>query len=53
MQTTVWSVLNMKELRSTRSKDLEVPCKNTFKDKPAFLKRLIKVPVARNLVLGT
>jgi len=35
---------------STRSKGLEIPCQNTFKDKPAFIKhvkRLIKVLVAR------
>jgi len=30
MQNTVQSVLNMKELRSTRSKGLEVPCQNTL-----------------------
>ena len=51
MQSRVQSVLNMKELRSTRSKGLEVPCQNTFRDKPAFIKRLIKVSVARNLFL--
>jgi len=51
MQSTVQNVLNMKELRSTGSKRLEVPCQNTFKDKPAFIKRLIKVLVARNLFL--
>ena len=45
MQSTVQSVLNMKELRSKCSKGLEVPCQNTFKDKPAFIKRLIKVLV--------
>jgi len=45
------SVFNMKELRSIHSKGLEVPCQNTFKDKPAFFKRLIKVLVARNLFL--
>jgi len=28
---------------STRSKGLEIPCQNTFKDKPTFIKRLIKV----------
>ena len=38
----------MKELRSTCSKGLEVPCQNTFKYKPAFIKRLMKVLVARN-----
>jgi len=27
-------------------KGLEDPCQNTFKDKPAFIKRLIKVLVA-------
>ena len=27
-------------------KDLEIPWQNTFKDKPAFIKRLIKVLVA-------
>jgi len=48
MQSTVQSV---KEVRSTCSKGLEVPCQNTFKDKPAFIKRLIKVLVARNLFL--
>jgi len=26
-----------------------IPCQNTFQDKPAFIKRLIKVLVARNL----
>jgi len=26
--------------------DLEVPCQNTFKDKPAFIKRLIKMLAA-------
>jgi len=36
---------------STCSKGLEIPCQNTFKDKSAFIKRLIKVPVARNLFL--
>jgi len=46
MQSMVQSV---KELRSTHSKGLEVPCQNTFKDKPAFINRLIKVLVARNL----
>jgi len=51
MLSTVQSVLNMKELRSTHSKGLEVPCQNTFKDKPAFIKRLIKVLGARNLFL--
>jgi len=40
MQTKAQSVLNMKELRSTCSKGLEVPCQNTFKEKPAFIKRL-------------
>jgi len=45
MQSTVQSVLNMKELRSTHSKF------NTFKEKPAFIKRLIKVLVAKNLFL--
>jgi len=43
--------VDMKELRSTCSKGLEVPCQNTFKDKPASIKRLIKVLVARNLFL--
>jgi len=33
---------------STGSKGLEIPCQNTFKDKPAFIKRLVKVLVARN-----
>ena len=28
---------------------VEIPCQNTFKDKPAFIKRLIKVLVGRNL----
>jgi len=34
---------------STRNKGSEIPCQNTFKDKPAFIKpvkRLIKVLVA-------
>ena len=48
MQSTVQNALNMKELRSTGSKGLEVPCQNTFIDKHIFIKRLIKV-----LVLGT
>ena len=43
--------LEHEELRSTYNKGLEVPCQNTFKDKPAFIKRLIKVLVARNLFL--
>jgi len=30
---------------------LEVPSQNTFKNKPAFIKRLIKVLVAKNLFL--
>jgi len=51
MQSTIQSTLNMKELRSTHSKGLEVPCQNIFKDKPASIKRLIKVLVARNLFL--
>ena len=50
MQSTAQSVLNMKELRTTCSKGLEVSCQNRFKDKPTFIKRLIKVLVARNLV---
>jgi len=50
MHSTVQSILNMKELRSTYSKGLEIPCHNTFKDKPA-IKRLSKVLVARNLLL--
>jgi len=36
---------------STCSKGLEIPYQNAFKDKPAFVKRLIKMPVARNLFL--
>jgi len=36
---------------STRSKGLEIPSQNAFKDKPAFIKRLIKVLVARKLFL--
>jgi len=51
MQSTVQSVLNMKELMSTLSKGLEIPCPNTFKDKPAFTTRLSEVLVARNLFL--
>ena len=47
----VQNVLNVKELRSTCSKGLEDTCQNTLKDKPAFIKRLIKVLVARNLFL--
>ena len=39
------------ELRSTCSKGLEVPYQNTFKEKPAFFKRLIKVLVDKNLFL--
>jgi len=49
MQSTVQIVLNMKELRSKRIKGLDVPCQDTFKDKPAFIKRLIKVLVAKSL----
>ena len=51
MQSTVPSVLNMIARSTTRGKglELEVPCQNTFKDKPAFIKRLIKVLVAKNL----
>ena len=49
MQSTIQSVL--KKLRSTHSKGLEVPGQNTFKDKPAFIMRLIKVLVAKNLFL--
>jgi len=41
----------MKELRSTHSKGLDAPCQNTFKGKPAFIKRLIKVLVAKKLLL--
>ena len=51
MQSTVQSVLNMKELRSALSKGLEVLCQNTFINKPAFNKGLIKVLVAKNLFL--
>jgi len=51
MQNTVQSVLKMNELRSIRSKSLEVPCQNTFKDKLAFIKRIIKVLVAKYLFL--
>jgi len=51
MQSTVQSVWNMKELRSTGRKGLKVSCQNTFKDKPAFIKTLIRVLVARNLLL--
>jgi len=44
--------LNIKELKSTRTKGLEVPYQNTFKDKPAFIKlEANKVLVARNLFL--
>jgi len=39
-----YSLLNMRA-ESTGSKGLEIPCQNTFKDKPAFIKRLIKVLV--------
>ena len=45
-----YTLLNMRA-ESTHSKRLEIPCQNTFKDKPAFIKRLIKVLVARNLFL--
>ena len=48
MQSTVQSVL---EQSTTHGKGLEVPCQNAFKDKPAFIKRLIKVLVAKNLFL--
>jgi len=30
---------------------VEDPCQNTFKDEPAFIKRLIKVLAAKNLFL--
>ena len=33
------------------AKGLEVPCQNTFKDKPAFIKSLFKVLVARSLIV--
>ena len=36
---------------STSSKGLEIPWRNTFKDKPALINRLINVVVARNLFL--
>jgi len=36
---------------STRTKGLETPHQNTLKGNPAFIKRLIKVLVARNLFL--
>jgi len=39
-----YSLLNVRA-ESTRSKGLEIPCQNTFKDKPAFIKRLITVLV--------
>jgi len=42
--------LNMRA-EPTSSKGLEIPCQNTFKDRPAFIKRLIKVLVAKNLFL--
>jgi len=51
MQSTVQSVLKMGELSSTHNRGLEVPCQNTLKDYPAFIKRLIKVLVAKNLFL--
>jgi len=35
---------------STGGKGLKIPCQNTFKDKPAFIKRLMKVLVARNMI---
>jgi len=34
------NVLKMKEPRSTCSKGLEVPCQNTFKDKPLLFLNL-------------
>jgi len=41
--------MNMRA-ESTGGKGLEIPCRNTFKDKPAFIKRLVKVLVARNMI---
>jgi len=44
-----YSLLNVRA-ESTGGKGLEIPCQNTFKDKPAFIKRLIMVLVARNMI---
>jgi len=44
-----YNLLNMRAEWSTGSKGLEIPYQNTFKDKVAFIKRLIKVLVSRNL----
>ena len=44
-----YSILNVRA-ESTGGKGLKIPCQNTFKDKPAFIKRLIKVLVARNMI---
>jgi len=52
MQSTVKCLeYERPEVYTQCSKGLEVPCQNTFKDKPAFIKRLIKEVVARNLFL--
>ena len=46
---TVQSLEHESRVYTYSSKGLEIPCQNTFKDKPAFIKRLIKVLVAREL----
>ena len=48
---TVQSLERESWVYATRSKGLEIPCQNTFKDKPAFINRLIKVFAARNSFL--
>jgi len=45
-----YSLLKLRA-ESIGSKGLEIPHQNTFKDKPAFIKRLIKVLATRNLFL--
>jgi len=51
MQSTVQSVLEHERGQLQVGEGLEVPCQKTFKDKPAFIKRLIKVFVAKNSFL--
>jgi len=48
-QTNAQYSLLIMRVESIGSKVLEIPCQSTFKDKLAFIKRLIKVLVASNL----
>ena len=43
--------LGIQKRSTIRGEDVKVPCQNILKDKPAFIKRLIKVLVAKNLFL--